>query len=462
MSGTPPVDESTVDLLNGKSIHDEVHGDFVCHVGIHNGPTNPKARKLLNEYMSIPANLRKEAELVEKCVRKLELELKDEDSMVEYDGWETIKDKVDAWGHVEREKRETSEEEGEEEADTEVELKILKKKIDVGVEYLRRAFNFCMYCVSSSDSIHELTRKCPGGHIRRPTPSPDYTADQRTINWTKNWQDKLELFVNPPAPEHEDYVARLQKIGGKPIADFVSAEILKYVKQEDEGKYRCRVQQCTKLFKAEEFWKKHLDKKHTEWLHAIELDAQLVNAYVCDPTRVHPPKIEQNAQGNFQSGGGLNMHPSNRNLPPMPVSMFNQPPGQIPYGFPTFPPFLNSPGGHMQNGNGIIQVGTNPGAGPIRRPLQRGSVSREPNGGPPRSRERFGQPYIQRDRAEREKERERRDREMKDAQQASRASRAAPASPEGADAELAVMGRAVKSYKDLDATGQGKVDELDY
>jgi len=32
----------------------------------------------------------------------------------------------------------------------------------------------------------------------------------------------------------------------------------------------------------------------------------------------------------------------------------------------------------------------------------------------------------------------------------------------GPDAELAVMGRAVKSYKDLDATEGKKVDELDY
>ena len=67
-----------VALLNGKSIHDNQQGDFVCHVGIHNGPTNPKAKKLLNEYMSMPQNLKKEAELVEKCIQKLETELEDE------------------------------------------------------------------------------------------------------------------------------------------------------------------------------------------------------------------------------------------------------------------------------------------------------------------------------------------------------------------------------------------------
>jgi hypothetical protein len=465
-----PVDDKTVELLNGKSINDPTHGDFVCHVGIHNGPTNPKAKKLLNEYMSMPQNLKREADLVEHCIQKLEAELLDDYSF-EYCGWDLIKDKVEMWGTIEREKRETSEEEGEEGADTEVELKILKKKIDIGVEYLRRAFNFCMYCVSSSDSIHELTRKCPGGHIRRPTPSPDFIADQRTINWTKNWQDKLELFVNPPDPSHEDYVERLKKAGGKPVKEAVEEETLKYVKREDEGKYRCRVTSCTKLFKGEEFWRKHLEKKHTEWLQAIELEASLVNAYVSDPTRVHPPKIEQNAQGNFQSGG---MGNNNRNTPMLPIGFPSggMPPGlQPPPGFPFNPAFMQAAtaGGVQANGNGMI-----PGVGPLRR-------GRNPSGGGSTSRDgrdnnRYGQPYARPDRAQREREREKRDREMREAQLLKKngtgqvmgnvvgiGNSNGGGSTGGPEAELAVMGRAVKSYKDLDATeGKKGVDELDY
>lgn len=457
-SDPAPVDESTVELLNGKSIHDNQHGDFVCHVGIHNGPTNPKAKKLLNEYMSMPHNLKKEAELVEKCIKKLEGELADNDDMIyEYDGWELIKDKVEAWGSMEREKRETSEEEGEEGADTEVELKILKKKIDIGVEYLRRAFNFCMYCVSSSDSIHELTRKCPGGHIRRPTPSPDFASDQRTVNWTRNWQDKLELFVNSPDPSHPDYAERLKKIGGRVVKEAVEEETLKYVKQEDEGKFRCKVGACTKLFKAEEFWRKHLDKKHTEWLAQLELEASLVNTYVSDPTRVHPPKIEQNAQGNFQAGSGMGMGgrgPQLMSLGFPPVPGLQPPPG---FAFnAAFMQAAAAAGGQV-NGNGMLPVG---GVGPMRRGRNQSGgsqgSSRDPRGYP--------QPYARPDRAQREREREKRDREMREAQ-----SKKAGGSPSvgavvggGPESELAVMGRAMKSYKDLDATEGKKVDELDY
>jgi hypothetical protein len=48
---------------------------------------------------------------------------------------------------------------------------IMKKKLDLLVEYLRRVYNFCFFCVFESDSVHELQRKCPGGHLRRPRSS---------------------------------------------------------------------------------------------------------------------------------------------------------------------------------------------------------------------------------------------------------------------------------------------------
>ena len=67
-------------------------------------------------------------------------------------------------------------EEGEEEEEGAIEdddtddeeLIIQKKKLDLLVEYLRRVYNFCFFCVFESDSVHELQRKCPGGHLRRP------------------------------------------------------------------------------------------------------------------------------------------------------------------------------------------------------------------------------------------------------------------------------------------------------
>ncbi|KAL7276376.1 hypothetical protein RUND412_000644 [Rhizina undulata] len=474
-----PVDEATVELLNGKSIHDEMHGAFMCHVGIHNGPTNAKIRKVLNEAMSMPENLKKEVQLIEKCILKLEAELRTENYSDEvYDGWETIRDYVEEWGRGEREKRQGSEEEGEEGNDEEIQLKMIKKTIDLGVEYLRRVFNFCLYCVSSSDSIHELTRKCPGGHIRRPTPSPEFVPDTRTVNWTRVWQEKLELFVNPPMPEDEDYSQRLKKLGGKPAIEALEEEMQKHVKKEDEGKFRCKVSGCTKLFKAEEFWRKHIEKKHLDWFNAVQNEASLVNNYVLDPCRVHPPKVEQNNQGGFTS----NMQGGNRNFPMLSIAPFGGPgafppppnftfnPSFIPHSGDKYVPNHNHGPGLLTPD--VVRRDGLGGAGPMRRRDNRAMSSSSSGGNTgagalPRGTDRYGPYPGRRDRSERERERERRDREMREARASpGGASGSAPAPrPAGGEAELAVLGRSMKSYMDLDATGGEKkaaMEELDY
>lgn len=64
----------------------------------------------------------------------------------------------------------------------------------------------------------------------------------------------------------------LKKLGGKPVEEALDEELARFVKQEDEAKYRCKVPECTKLFKAEHFWKKHVEKRHEEWFSALKSD----------------------------------------------------------------------------------------------------------------------------------------------------------------------------------------------
>src|SRR3569833_3708460 len=135
------------------------------------------------------------------------------------------------------------------------ELLAKKKELDLLIEYLRRVFNFCFFCVFESDSVHELTRKCPGGHLRRPRstlsssakavarasalgePFPSRkradTADgeegevpndgerkfrntsikteqqlQRAYNWVRTFEDKLSQILDPDSVD-------IRKLGGK-------------------------------------------------------------------------------------------------------------------------------------------------------------------------------------------------------------------------------------------------------
>ena len=333
--------EKALDVVNGKTIHDEGRGDFTIHVGVHIPPREPR-KKALWDLFSAPERIIKDLELAERMALKL-----DEELGPDVEGLSKIRQRVDALRNQgllqtttngtastkksKKQKRELdmdiddgedgeeveeaddSEEEGlyDDDNDDE-ELAIKKKTLDLLIEYLRRVHNFCLFCVFETDSIHELIRKCPGGHLRRPRASLSSNAKkvaqasasgepfpikrrestagdeeqpnspvqerknfhlpkgsrpdqqlQRAYNWVRTYEDKLLQILDP---ENAD----LKKLGGKPLEEGLDEELKKFVKQEDEAKFRCKVPECTKLFKGEVFWRKHVEKRHPEWFSNIK------------------------------------------------------------------------------------------------------------------------------------------------------------------------------------------------
>ena len=335
--------EKALDAINGKTIYDEVRGDFTCHVGVHVPPREPR-KKALWDLFSAPERVDRDLELVRRLVSKF-----DDEFESGADGVGKVEERVENLrirgmlqpptgpsrppkakktqdvlglddedmesGEEDRENEDDDEDEGalDEEIDDE-DLLIKKKTLDLLVEYLRRVSNFCFFCVFESDSIHELIRKCPGGHLRRPRASlstaakaaakasaigdpfplkrPDssggevtagspvedkkfnrsgFKNDQqlhRAFNWVKTFEDKILQLLEP---ENVD----LKKLGGKPLDEALDEELRKYVKQEDEAKFRCKVPECTKLFKGEVFWKKHVEKRHPEWCEGIKNEVRV-------------------------------------------------------------------------------------------------------------------------------------------------------------------------------------------
>lgn len=259
----------------------------------------------------------------------------------------------------------------EDESDDE-ELLVKKKKLDLLVEYLRRVYNFCFFCVFESDSVHELQRKCPGGHLRRPRASLTSAAKetarasasgeafplrkkaggkgegddeqdmdikeespveerkgvmkpnmkttqqlQRAYNWVKTFEEKILQILEP------DNV-NIRKLGGTPVEEGVEKELAKFVLQEDVNKFRCKVPECTKLFKGVEFWRKHVEKRHADFHERVRNEVELVNTYVVDPAHIAPSRSDANSNGHF---------PLNNNAPTGTPRGFqlNQ---QYPMGFP--------------------------------------------------------------------------------------------------------------------------------
>ncbi|KAI0021057.1 hypothetical protein F4780DRAFT_779039 [Xylariomycetidae sp. FL0641] len=502
--------EKALEAVNGKTVKDEVRGDFVCHVGVHNPPTNPR-KKALWDLFSAPERVEKDLNLVQRLVNKFE-----DDFGTDFSAALRIEERVetlrsagrlqtaDPTSPVKKPKKERnldfdmdegeegemgeSDDEGaiDDEVDDE-DLLVKKKQLDLLIEYLRRVFNFCFFCVFESDSIHELTRKCPGGHLRRPrstlstaaknvaqasangdpfpskkrkdtkeeeegeAPEPEKkfrntsskTEQQleRAYKWVKTFEDKIMQILEPESVD-------VRKLGGRPADEALSEELAKFVKQEDEHKFRCRVPECTKLFKEEHFWKKHVEKRHTEWLDALKQEFELINAYVLDPSHIAPSRTDANSNGHFPPANGQTQQGTPRGFNLQNFAMNSM--------IPSFPGFPNMPGMNLFAGNPAMSAsgwnagGDERGGGPIRRGGAGGAGRYQNRAGPYDRRPPQGRWGM-------------------DGQGMGRGRGGAGRWGDGAAAggaavgpREAVQGRSLKSYEDLDHVAGGGGSELNY
>lgn len=534
--------ERAVEAINDKTIHDPVHGDFICHVGVHAPPSNPR-KKALWDLFSAPERIDRDFELARRLVAKLDAELgEDIDSSTKIE--ERVEDlrikgllqplvtdsQKQKNGHQEDDVDEGEMEEGEEKEAPEEdyddeEFLAKKKKLDLMVEYLRRVYNFCFFCVFESDSVHELSRKCPGGHLRRPRgglssqakevarasamgqPFPLKRKEaseegeergspvqerrqprlskaeqqlQRAYNWVKTYEEKLWLILEP---ENAD----LRKLGGDDAS--IDEKLSKYVKQEsdasDDPRFRCKVPDCSKLFKAEVFWRKHIEKRHTEWLEQLQNDVSgnrdhahfneanifqraLINAYVLDPSRIAPSRSDANSNGHFPHAAGQGQPGTPRGF-----SLANVPfigsPGAMPGGFNPggMPGLVGSPG--AWTGNGLVPGN---GAGLHHPGAMRRGQNRHHNRPGPYDRRRFnGSGRLSPGRVPGTFAGGRLPPAMTVPAGHPAASMAANAFPDAMGAgggsgsmapREAVQGRSLKSYEDLDAVGGDGSGELNY
>lgn len=481
-SNPSKVQDTALAAINDKTIKDSEKGDFTVHVGIHR-PTETPRKKALWDLFSAPERIEKDLNLAVRLVAKLDEEMSLPSALLKV---EQRVDDLAGKGYLqppllpkkpqkqdeddEMEEGEEGEEHEEDDVDDE-EMLTKKKKLDLLVEYLRRVHNFCFFCVFETDSVHELQRKCVGGHLRRPRASLTSAAKevarasaagekfpmsktdgaengddggspleerktarsygknqlQKAFNWVKTYEDKINQVLEPENAE-------LKKLGGRSIDEALDEELSKYVKQEDESKYRCKAPECTKLFKGILFWRKHVEKRHTEWYEKMKEDLELVNRYVLDPSRLAQGRNDANSNGHFPINNSM-MGGTPRNftlngpvmgggvLPGATPGIFNPMIGQFPLPVPGAWPMPGADGGigPMRNGMRPLNV-----RGPV--PYDRGM--RRNNSGrlsPPRG---------------------------------SGMGRTRPGFVEGGvgtfGGSQAVEGRTVKSYNDLDAAGGGQ------
>ncbi|KAF1946256.1 hypothetical protein EJ02DRAFT_367520 [Clathrospora elynae] len=495
-----------LEALNGKTVMDEVRGNFTCHVGIHEPPAAPR-KKALWDLFSAPERIERDLELAERLVRKLDYDLREQhvEEFGNVDGVGKVEQRVEdlrskGWlqppanapAPVKKERDPEDLEEGEDDTmeddegayDDEVddeELLAKKKKLDLLIEYLRRVHNFCFFCVFESDSVHELIRKCAGGHLRRPRASLTTAAKataratasgelfpyrkqesssdaengegspvqerkplrlstknqqqlQRAFNWVKTYEEKLLQLLEP---ENVD----IRKLGGKPLEEAIEDELSRYVKQEDESKWRCKVPECSKLFKGQNFWRKHTEKRHPEWLEKLQKDLRLVNSYVVDPAHIAPSRSDANSNGHFPMGNHVQATgtPRGFNLANMNMAMSANNGMQNGMSLGMFNPAMG--------GNWDPSAAHDDRAGPMRRGGHRfnnrtGPYDRQPRDGRIRPNGTVGGRLTPPPRGSR--------------QGPQRYGEGGPGPVQS------VQGRSIKSYEDLDAVGGGGSGELNY
>ncbi|KAF9526311.1 hypothetical protein CPB83DRAFT_858152 [Crepidotus variabilis] len=209
--------------------------------------------------------------------------------------------------------------------------------LDMYLAYLRAAFHTCYYCAVVTDHLEELQRKCVKHH-RKPlskllldeikaaevekdkTENVQKEEDQPMVvdgdsedkktkekekdtkkiesrDWKRNderwleWLDsKAALLINREGVDPRDY-------GGKSYEEELTKAVEQHIKQEDEGKFRCKT--CQKLFKATSFVEKHIANKHPELVKQLDEQLPYFNNFALDPHRIqpfaHPPPVVGNS-----------------------------------------------------------------------------------------------------------------------------------------------------------------------
>ncbi|KAH9045722.1 hypothetical protein EDB85DRAFT_1908092 [Lactarius pseudohatsudake] len=207
-------------------------------------------------------------------------------------------------------------------------LKIRKitLSLDLVLAALRNAFHTCYYCAVTTDHQEELQRKCIQ-HLRKPISKASYdeykakmvessvkikeesvmqedgdpkfkeenspedrgrdtaAKEDDSREWKKSedrwieWLDsKLALLLDRDSVDPHAY-------GGKSYDEELAKVAEPHIKQEDEGKFRCKT--CQKLFKATSFVEKHIANKHPELVKPLD-DLPYFNNFALDPHHIQP------------------------------------------------------------------------------------------------------------------------------------------------------------------------------
>ncbi|KAJ3009957.1 hypothetical protein HKX48_007656 [Thoreauomyces humboldtii] len=183
-----------------------------------------------------------------------------------------------------------------EQEDGEKALSQVKKSLDMYILYLRSVHTYDYYGTFETSSPESLDRKAYL-HLRRPA------QEKKNSIATQRLDNRVDLRIRKPLDGPE-----VTKLGGLLLEVELEKALHKHVKKEAEGKYRCI--ECQKLFKGEEFVKKHIRSKHNELTLPTRKHVEYFNNFVRDPNRTdvtRPPATPMHGLPSRPLANGTNM-----------------------------------------------------------------------------------------------------------------------------------------------------------
>ncbi|KAJ1909259.1 hypothetical protein IWQ60_011266 [Tieghemiomyces parasiticus] len=158
-------------------------------------------------------------------------------------------------------------------------LRAVKRRLDLRLEYLRRVHLYCYYCGTECESQEDFVRKCGTQHYRRVPAGGAINRSQAALNFLAGLDDKLAQRISPPTG------AELARMGGRDLDEELESAASNHIEKIEEGKFRCAL--CSKLFKGQSFVVKHIRNKHPDAIKLgdIEDEVAFFNHCVRDARR---------------------------------------------------------------------------------------------------------------------------------------------------------------------------------
>ncbi|KAJ1560732.1 hypothetical protein HK096_007426, partial [Nowakowskiella sp. JEL0078] len=199
------------------------------------------------------------------------------------------------------------------------ELTLEKKTLDMYTEYLRKVHWYDYYSGYETHSLEDFTRRCVAQYRQA---APDVTENNAYKKKLESLDLRTHLRITRPTEGPE-----FEKLGGKKLDHEIEKKINSVIKVVDEGKYRCPVTTCKKLFKATEYLVKHIRGNaankvigHPELFDSVPTEVHYFNKFILDQNNnmfVQPPLMPTNQS--MMSNGWVGVGMSGYTIPMMNV-----------------------------------------------------------------------------------------------------------------------------------------------